>query len=188
MPSSREVIAALYGAWRLARLDAGGMRWFDISIGGFWRSFFAAALAAPGYAYLVTLDLDEEAWSADPLWMVLVEGVTYLLAWAALPVLAIFLTRLFALTDRYIGFIIAYNWAAVLQTALFVAVTVLAATGLVPAGLGAVLILAATVLIILYQWFIARTALETTALIAAGFVATDIVAALAIDAAAEALL
>lgn len=187
MPSSREVIAALYGAWRLARLDAGGMRWFDISIGGFWRSFFAAALAAPGYAYLVSLDLDEEAWSADPLSIVLVEGVTYLLAWAALPVLAIFLTRLFALTDRYIGFIVAYNWAAVLQTALFVFAAVLA-TGVVPAGLGVVLILAATVLIILYQWFIARTALETTAFIAAGFVATDIVAGLAIDAAAEALL
>jgi len=49
VPSAREMMYALYGAYRLARFDAGGMRYFDASIDGFWRSFFAAVLIAPFY-------------------------------------------------------------------------------------------------------------------------------------------
>ncbi len=33
MPSQREIVAALYGAWRLMRFDAGGMNWFDLTLG-----------------------------------------------------------------------------------------------------------------------------------------------------------
>lgn len=188
MISAREVIDGLYGAWRLARLDAGGMRWLNISIEGFWRSFFAVILAAPGYAVLVLLSLDPEILSARPLRVFLVEGGAYLLGWGALPVLAIFLVHLLALSDRYVAFIIAYNWASVLQTALFLLVMVLAATGAVPRGLGAILIFAATAAILFYQWFVARTALKTTALTAVGFVAVDLVAGFLIEVGASALL
>ena len=47
MPSQREIIAALFGSWRLMRFDADGMNWFDFSSAGFWRSFYAALPAAP---------------------------------------------------------------------------------------------------------------------------------------------
>ena len=42
MISLREVFTALYGAYRLARLDAGGLKYFDITDQGFWRSFFCS--------------------------------------------------------------------------------------------------------------------------------------------------
>ena len=44
MPSLVEVVQALYGTWRFARLDRGAMRYFDLSHRGVWRSFWAAAL------------------------------------------------------------------------------------------------------------------------------------------------
>ena len=47
MPDHDSVIRSIYGAWRLALLDPSGLNWFDVSIEGFWRSFFAAAIVAP---------------------------------------------------------------------------------------------------------------------------------------------
>ena len=55
IPTAGETLRALYGAYRLARLDAGGMAYFDSSIGGFWRSFFAAVLVVPFYALLLVM-------------------------------------------------------------------------------------------------------------------------------------
>ena len=49
MITAREVTAALYGSWRLARLDPGGMAYFNRTVEGFWNSFFAAVIVAPGY-------------------------------------------------------------------------------------------------------------------------------------------
>ena len=45
MITAREVSYGLFGAWRLAHLDRRGMEYFDTSIDGFWRSFWAAAWA-----------------------------------------------------------------------------------------------------------------------------------------------
>lgn len=60
MPKFSEIATALYGAYRLARLDPQGMQYFDLSIGGFWRSFFAAVLMAPFFALLILLQAGED--------------------------------------------------------------------------------------------------------------------------------
>ena len=49
IPSLRETLIGIYGAWRLARLERGAMSYFDASAEGFWKSFSAAALLLPGY-------------------------------------------------------------------------------------------------------------------------------------------
>src|SRR3546814_10558058 len=49
IPSRQEIAYRTYGAWLLARFDAGGARYFDESPLGALRSFFAAALVAPAY-------------------------------------------------------------------------------------------------------------------------------------------
>ena len=59
IPSVTEIAYALYGAWRLARLDSGGMGYFDRSIAGFWKSFFAALLVAPGHILLLVIEFDK---------------------------------------------------------------------------------------------------------------------------------
>ena len=55
MVTSREVVAALYGAYRLARFDPSGLALFDATIAGFSRSFFAAVLVAPVYLVLLLI-------------------------------------------------------------------------------------------------------------------------------------
>ena len=53
MITSRELAAALYGAWRLARFDPRGQDQFDTSVAGFWCSFQAAGIVVPAYVFLI---------------------------------------------------------------------------------------------------------------------------------------
>ena len=88
IPDRVEVLHSLYGAWRLAMLDVSGMRHFNLSVEGFWRSFFAAVIVAPGYALLVvqrTLDRPEGYALGST---VVVESIAYVVAWAAFPIVA----------------------------------------------------------------------------------------------------
>ncbi|MDX2142565.1 MAG: hypothetical protein SFV19_04360 [Rhodospirillaceae bacterium] len=59
IPSLREIVYGVFGAWRLARLDRSAMVHFDRTVEGFWKSFFAAAIVAPAYLILVATDLAE---------------------------------------------------------------------------------------------------------------------------------
>ena len=72
MPDRAEVLRSLYGAYRLAFLDQSGMAHFNLSVDGFWRSFFAAVLVAPGFAVLVVQKLVARPEPFDPGWAMLV--------------------------------------------------------------------------------------------------------------------
>ena len=174
MPSRREVVAALYGAWRLMRFDSGGMAWFDVSIAGFWRSFFAAVPVAPFYAIVVAIELAERIEPYDPVRAVVVSIAAYAAGWAGFPIAAIFITRLLGLSQRYVPFIVAYNWASVPQTLVYFPVLMISAAHLTSPALAEFLVLAAFVYILVYQWFVTLTALETTALTAAGIVIVQV--------------
>ena len=170
MPSRREVIAALYGAWRLMRFDASGMNWFDLTPDGFWRSFFAAVPVAPFFALLVYLDPLREAGTTDTGSAILLTALVYAIGWAIVPVVAIFLTRLLGLTRGYVPLIVAYNWTSVPQIVLQTAVALISELGLLPSGLAGILLFVAVVYILVYEWFIVRTALQTTPGTAIGIV------------------
>ncbi|MHA1568416.1 MAG: hypothetical protein ACTSXZ_03015 [Alphaproteobacteria bacterium] len=169
-----EITRALYGAWRLARLDPGGLAWFNDSVDGFWRSFFAAAIAAPGFALFVALRLAPLPVTAGPVRLVLIEVIAYVIGWVAFPLLMFYVARLIDRESRYIRFIVAANWAAVLQMALFVIVTGLA-RGFLPDAATAIIGAVVTGAILFYQWFIARTALSVPGVAAAGIVLMDLV-------------
>ncbi|MCH7929300.1 MAG: hypothetical protein IIA01_02205 [Proteobacteria bacterium] len=188
MPSSRDVVSALYGAWRLMRFDAGGMAWFDLSIPGFWRSFFAALLAAPFFAVLVGMQFAGGDRPFDPGWATLVLAVAYCLSWAAFPVAAILITRLLRLTDRYVALIVAYNWANVLQIAVILIANLIDASGLLPGSPGVILPFAVMVFVLVYQWFVTRTALASTTATAIGVVIIQLVIDVFIELAAESLI
>ena len=40
MIARHEVLLSLYGVWRLFLRDPRGIEWLDVSIEGFWKSFF----------------------------------------------------------------------------------------------------------------------------------------------------
>ena len=48
-----EINSSIYGAWRLARRDPGGMNYMNLSVDGFWRSFIAIGLSAPAYILIL---------------------------------------------------------------------------------------------------------------------------------------
>ena len=91
---------------------------------------------------------------------------------AAFPIAAILLTRLLGLARFYVPLVVATNWAAVIQIAVFIAAVVLAR--LLGEGAGALLMLAVTILLVAYQWFVIRTALDTTGANAFGLLAVDL--------------
>ena len=191
IPDRTEIFNSIYGAWRLARLDPSGMRYFSLTIEGFWRSFFAAIVVAPIYIYIRVIrpaaPVVEGAPPVDAAPNLVVDIGAYIVGWVAFPVLMILLARLLNVSGQYVSFIVAYNWANVVQWALFgVAATIAAALG-AETGLGAVLNLAALAAVLFYQWFIARTALMTSAYVAAGIVVIDVLLGLIINFAARAV-
>ena len=174
MPDRQEVTRSIYGVWRLALLDASGFAWLNVSIDGFWRSFFAAILVAPLYVLIQIIGASPDGAADDLGWVVLVKGVGYALSRIAFPVVMLFLSRMFALAEFYVGYIIAVNWSSTIQMLAFFVVVAVTAGGVVPAGLGALLITLVTAALLFYQWFIARVALRVGALTATGLVVIDV--------------
>ena len=184
MPDRQDVLSALYGAYRLAWFDVSGMTFFNLTVEGFWRSFFAAVLVAPAYAVLVGLRAPVP--EVNIALVVLTEGIGYVLAWCAFPVVALALTRLLGLDRNYVALIVAHNWSAVLQMAAFVAVILLG--GILPAAFGTLLVAVTTIGILVYQWFVIRTALQTSGGVALMLLLVDLVITSIISAGADRVL
>ncbi len=193
MISAREIAYGLYGAYRLARLDANGMAFFNRTIDGFWRSFFAAVIAAPGYAVLIGLRFADgprlemlEAAGGTRVFMV--ESIAYVISWVAFPLAMFHISSLIDRKEEYLGFIVAYNWAGVIQVVVFLPVAVINASDAVPAFGAGFLAFAVTLAILYYQWFITRTALRLGAMPAVAIVGVDLMLALLISTFADVIL
>ncbi|HEX5077914.1 MAG TPA: hypothetical protein VFV80_02110 [Geminicoccaceae bacterium] len=185
MPDQAEVFHSIYGAYRLAWLDRAGMGHFNLSVDGFWHSFFAAVLVAPGYALLVARDLFGRADEINAAWALLVEILAYGIGWAAFPLIALGVTHALGLSRNYAAMIIATNWAAVIQIGTFLTAIAL---GFVLPPLGGLAIVLATGAILFYQWFVIRTALDTSAGIAIVLVLVDLLVNFMINAGADGLV
>ena len=173
MISSKEAFAGLYGAYRLARLDTNGMGFFDQSLAGFWRSFFAAVIVAPLFIILLAVRHAAGDIPASPLRLLTVETTAYLVGWFAFPLIMITVADSFDRAERFVGFIVAYNWASVWQNLIYLPFLILAELGFIalgPARLANELII---VVVLLYIWFIAKTALQITTFQAILVVAMD---------------
>ena len=180
MPPARDVIRALYGAYRLARFDVSGHDYFEASIAGFWRSFFAAVLIAPFYFLMLHFRFAEFPGVSYGRFFAL-ETIAYVIAWVAFPLFMASLVRGINAEKNYIRFIVAYNWSAVLQNALFLPIQILAITGVLPAAAASTLGLFAVAAIIAYIWFVTRTALNVTGWMAAGIVGVDFLISIVIN-------
>lgn len=158
MISAREAAYALSGALRLARMDPGGLSHFDISVPGFWRSFYAAVLVAPVYVLLMIFYAVLHPVDTGPVRWVLVEAIAYVIEWTAYPLAMFTIARWLACSDNYIRYIVAHNWANVLGIVLFLPLATLAAIN--PALIG--LLYMAMIAVFVYQWYVAKTALAIT--------------------------
>lgn len=163
VPPLIEVQLALGGALRLAVGDRRGLGFFDTSLDGFWRSFRAAAICFPLYLILVAFRVSAVQWERSGIpAVVIVEAISYVISWVAFPLLILPLARLLGRENRFLAFMVVYNWSQIPQTALFVIVAIDGASGLLTPGSAAFARLVAAVAVLVYEWYIARVALAVT--------------------------
>lgn len=187
LPTTSEVAAALRGAIRLARLDPRGLVYFDTSLGGFWRSFFAAVIVAPAYLLLTVLPRHQSGEAAS-FHMIAVETISYVIGWLAFPCLMLLVVDLLNRRERYFDFMVPYNWVNIPQAGLLLLVEILDGTGLLPAPVYHLLLLFAFGSILIYQWFVARVGLSISGIAAVGMVLLNEVVDLSIGVITQSLL
>jgi hypothetical protein len=170
----REASFALFGAWRLAHLDAQGAAYFDRTPEGALRSFWAAALLLPAYAVLTLLHLADHPPALDWPSLVLIHGIGYVVGWTAFPVAMIWIVRLMDHEQEYFGYLAMYNWSQVLVVLVALPMAALRSGPLLPEPLLSALGLAVDVAIMIYLWFIARAGLGVGPFAAIGVVVTDL--------------
>ena len=182
MIAARDIAFGLFGAWRLAHFDSSGMQYVDDTVEGFWKSFFAAVIALPGYGALRAIAMvsnPEALPTASWPRTVAVFAIAYVIAWTSFPVVMTVVAEILDRRDQFIRLIVAYNWSAVIQVAVLLPVAVLVAAG--GGGASVLLYFAVMAAIMVYLWFIVRTALDVPGPTAAALVGLDFVINLLIN-------
>ncbi|HUI35028.1 MAG TPA: hypothetical protein VLX67_05865 [Stellaceae bacterium] len=179
-----EAWLALAGTLRLARGDPGGMACFDTSIDGFWRSFRAALLCFPFYIILLSFPIrlgDGPIIEVDAGRFYAVETIHFVISWVAYPLVVLPIADFFGRGDRFLAFMIAYNWCQVPQTVMFAAIALLGGAGVLSphAMLSVDLILGIAALV--YEWYVARVGLAVTGPRAALVIVADVVLAIVLS-------
>lgn len=155
-----ELRQAMAGALRLAVGDRRGLGCFDASLDGFWRSFRAAFICYPLYLFLLVLRVKAAQWHAHgAATIVTVETIDYVIAWVAFPLLILPLSRALRREERFLSFMVAYNWSQIPQTALIAIIGLDGLTGLLSPATVPSAAFVAVVATMVYEWYIARVAL-----------------------------
>ena len=173
-----EVWVALTGALRLARGDRDGLRCFDPSEQGFWRSFRAAALCYPLYLILLAFPIElGDVPQPDPWRVLAVETIHYVISWVAFPLMMLPLVDWLQRGDRFFGFMVAYNWCQVPQTVVFAAIALAGGIGLLSAEGMLIADLIAGLAALVYEWYVSYVALAVSRPRAALVILADVVLA-----------
>jgi hypothetical protein len=185
MISLREIIVSLYGAYRLAWMDSKAAAYFDNTPDACWRSFFAAVLVLPFYGVILIAKYSGDADLSHPFRFITVEICAYIIAWVAFPLMMVSVARLLSREDKYFGFICAYNWASILQNAVYLPVAYMMLMGVQTAAPLGLLILIG---LMIYTWFIAKTLLDIDGIAAAGIVFMDLLISILVTTYADVLI
>lgn len=188
MPNSAQIAAALYGAWRLLRLDRGGLAFFEQTPEGFYRSFYAALLVAPGYIILILIHLADVETQASGLRILTVETIAYVISWTAFPLIMFRVTDAIGRGNAYIVFVVAFNWSKVIHMLIFLPIAAISFGGLLPDGFMTFLSVVASIGILAYQWFVTRTALDISGMGATGLVLLDVIIGIVIKSVSDGMI
>jgi hypothetical protein len=178
-PAWAEARLALTGALRLARGDARGLACFDPSEAGFWHSFRAAVLCYPLYLILLSfpIEIGDAATEVDAVRLFVVETIHYVISWVAFPLLMLPLVDWLQRSNRYFGFMVAYNWCQVPQTMVFAVVALLGGIGVLSADGVLIGDLIVGLAALVYEWFVSRVALAVSGPRAGLVIIADIILA-----------
>ena len=188
IPPLAETVGSLMGALRLARFDAAGLDYFNASVSGFWRSFFAAAIIAPFFVALLIARIADEGADLPVARYLILEATAYVIAWVAFPLVMVYLVRIMGFEARYFRYIVAYNWCGVVQNAVYLPIAIFGYMGAINADIANTLALTTLVWILAFTWFVTRNALDAPPGVAAGIVGLDFLLGLVIDAVANRMI
>lgn len=185
MPGRDEILSSLTGAWNLFLDRPDALRYFDISIEGFWRSFGAIVLLLPSYALIALAERARLLTDAVPDGF---DGGAFLfnkiisigVDWVAFPIIFAFIAGPLGLGRTYSTFIIARNWGAAIAVLPFAAVALLFLAGIISAEFANFLSLAILIVVIRYSYLIARRALGAEIGLAVAVIVSDFALSLTI--------
>ncbi len=178
-------------AIRVARFEKDSVGDFDQSFDGFFRSFFGIVLCAPFFVLVLfaerriaanaPIEMPEVSFPQLPpanLSFFLLESANYLTNWILFPLAMVFLARLLGAGQRYVPFIVAFNWTSCVLFALSAIPSLLYLVGVVPISGAIVLYYPVVLFAIVYHWKVAHEGLDISGLNAAGIVLFDIILSL----------
>lgn len=166
VPDRQEIWSSIFGAFRLACFDRTGHQHFNISVEGFWRSFFAAVLVAPGHAILVSHWILSGDGSLS-IWTLTVHMTIYAANWIIFPLVLFFVIDLLGLGHRFTALIVAVNWTEVIAVPIMI--LALGTALLLPSHASGLVREIAFIGLVIFHWFVIRTALQTTGIMALAF-------------------
>jgi hypothetical protein len=152
------------GAWAVMRGQPEGLARLDLSLDGFWRSFAVVILLIPFIVLALASQRELMAASGQAVAPIgtgeIALGLVILLVdWFTFPLIFAALARPFGLGQRYIPFIVARNWAALIISAIAASVHALNLTGVAPPDLVSILLLVTLGVTVRFAYIIARTTL-----------------------------
>lgn len=185
-----EIRRSLTGAWLLLKGKPEGMRAFDTSIEGFWRSFGVILLLCVPFVIIVMAE--QRIIIEDPMIIVdeatqtsfaLAKAIGFVLDWVCLPILVALLAKPLGISQRFVPYIVARNWASVIAILPYTVPALLFVLGLISSTVTVFLTLVAVGFVLRYSYMVARIALQAPMSLAIGFVVLDTVLSFVIGAA-----
>jgi hypothetical protein len=176
-----EVNRSFRGAVDLLNSRVEGLKAFDMSEHGFWRSFAAILLTLPAYVVSIAFErlrlglIQPDRTLLDSLWIDLVVALGHVAGFIALPVAMIWIVRAFRLTDRYVPFVIVTNWITVLGLLVLSVPAMLLLLGWATPALASLFGLAFSIIVLRLQWFAAKATLGVPGLAAFAIVLLGLV-------------
>lgn len=169
MPGPNEVLASLFAAWRLFLGRPDAMRLFDLSFGGFWRSFLAVVYLVPIYVpyilserrlMILNSGLDEALFPMGAFFAV--RTLALVVDWLTFPLLMLAVARPLGFSRGIVAYIVAHNWGGVLFTLPIALPAILYGYGLMPGTIAATFTFIGLGLLVRYLYMIARAALQAS--------------------------
>ncbi|WP_138380672.1 hypothetical protein [Luteithermobacter gelatinilyticus] len=162
-----EWVQSVKGAWALAQFNPLGLAYFDMSAEGFWKSFWAMAVAAP--LFLASLYVGQEAARLNDLPSTLLPSlISYALHLPLTAFIMIYFTRYMKIDANYAPMIITYNWSTVITYLVTVPVHLLIMTGVVRPDVGILMTMIVSGYVYIYRWFVFKVSLQISGWLSIG--------------------
>ncbi|MFO1147184.1 MAG: hypothetical protein U1E62_02325 [Alsobacter sp.] len=179
IPTADEVSRSLAGSLKLMNRDAEGLTAYEVTVPAFWRSFAAILLTAPAFVVglaedRVRVGLPAEAGLFSSPSLLMHELVLAVACWIAFPLAMIAIVRMLGLGHRYVGYIIAWNWSAVVAATVLAVPRALHVIGWATPGLAMLFAGAFGIILLQYRWFLTKEGLGVSGGLAALLVVVDL--------------